>query len=109
MCMEDIRIGRASRTAVNNVSAPVAVATPICQTEEARISLIISVAGANSVIIAPQGIDPSSAGGILLSNTSTPFRLDLVHYGRLTQMQWNATGVGGTCVVTILEALLEKR
>lgn len=108
MCMEDIRIGRKSRFAIANIPVGIAAAIPICQTEEKRTALIISVAGANSVVIAPQGIDVSVAGGILLNNTSAPYRLDLIHYGRMAQMQFNAIALVGVCTVTVQETLLEE-
>jgi hypothetical protein len=106
MCMEDIRIGRKTRTTFRLVTIAV-TATPLVASNPNRVSLIVGVPSTNQIVIGPDA-NVTTSQGISVYNTGAPFELNIQDHGdAVIKELWAIGGAGVT--VGVIESFLDEK
>jgi hypothetical protein len=104
--MEDIRLGRKTRYAVKVVTIAVGSVQNLVPFSAGRVYLAVHVS-ANQIRIAPDGVDITSSGGIVVSSSPPPFIARIETYGQAVMAPWGAIAAVGPSPVLVIEGFLE--
>lgn len=107
MCMEDIRIGRASYG--TEMQIPVGVAnTPLVGPSPNRIGLTIFPVATNTIFVSSF----DTAGGTVgmrINDQTGPLIMDFQQFGSFLRKGFLAAIPGGAATVTIVEVILDAK
>lgn len=106
MCLEDLRMGRNKYTAVHFVTCPASTNTILCAKSNKRVHLSFGVSQ-NSIAAAPSSAPMTTDDGFVVSSGTKPLDIDIEVHGQVAQESWLGRGIGGSCVVIVLETFYE--
>jgi hypothetical protein len=108
MCMEDIRIGRRSRSSYREISLADGVPVQVCGYDASRIAItFLCGSDVNYNIHPPGGADGDA--GLRLSSFGTSWSARIEDAGNLVAEVWRAETRGANGVLGIIETTLGER
>lgn len=105
MCMEDIRIGRKSKTFQSSVVVPTANSVVLIPANPNRISFWIAQPNADRINIS-MDTDAVTSSGIRITTTGNPFGLSLILDGDLVTRKFNAIATTSDKTIIVWETVL---
>lgn len=106
MCMEDVRLGRATGPRISTVNVAT-TKTPLVPYAPDRVTLIISAPTTGPMLLSGNQGEAATAG-LRLPAGGDPLVLDIQHHGALVTMAWYAAIPGGAEDIGLGESFLDR-
>ena len=109
MCMEDVRIARATTTSQKTLLLAADTNTQLIPYNADRFSLYIQFTPTTSVCIYPAPLGSIDPANTTAYPTSGEVLIDLNHHGDLVRQPWNGYSNGDVTLVIITETTLDAQ
>lgn len=109
MCMEDIKIGRASGSEFKTFGVIPGTATLIASPNPNRVALTVAGDTTDTFFVGPNPIVNSTGGGFCLTpqNPTITFRIE--DMGSLMRQAWFCASQGGAGGIFLVDTILERQ
>lgn len=106
MCMEDVRIARATATSAKQVTVPASTWTLLVPANPDRYSISVSLIGATGWIFQCGSNGTPDLPGLLAPTGSTPMLFDLQQHGDMVRQPWYVYQTTASAIAYVTETFL---